>query len=288
MTAPTVAVLVPAGELDTWRAAAFEFVRSWWARHFPHLPLEVGTSSGSTWNKGEAIADAARRTSADVLVLADADSVLADPRHMSAAIGAVAAGAPWAIPHRRVYRLRADESARLHGNPTDRPRLGHLARAAYEGVPGGGLVVVDRSAFELVRGIDPRFAGWGGEDVAFGWALETLAGRAIRCDGQLVHLWHPHPAPTLRGSPESEALVARYRMARGLPYRMAALVAGEEWTPREQLATAVRFRLMGRRRLARLANGELVRFDRAGFLTTTDPDLADLVRQLGDAQELPR
>ena len=273
-------VVIPVGLSDEWRSKALTFVRAWWARHFPDLPVVLGElDPEAEWSKGAAVQKALEVLGEvpPVLVLADADSFLYSPSSITDGLKAVRAGAPWSIPHGKVYRLRADETERLHAAPEERPRLGRLARFAYEGIAGGGITIVQRDAFEAVHGVDPRFLGWGGEDVAFGWALATLAGPAKRIGGQLVHLWHPHPAPSLRGSLESEALVERYRQARGLPYRMAALVAGAEWTPREPLTEPVRFRIMANRRLHRLANGELVRFSRDGMIETTDPDLVELL-----------
>lgn len=275
----TVAVLIPAEVSgDRHRAQALDYVRGWYDRHFPELPVHLGECSGE-WSKGAAIADAVERagTGAQAFVLADADSFLLDPIHLATAVDLVALGKhPWCVPHRHVYRLREAETDRICQQDT-KPRLGHTARPVYEGPPGGGITVVSRSAFEAVRGIDPRFLGWGGEDVAFGWALATLAGEAERLDGRLIHLWHPHPAPNLRGSPASEDLVALYRSARGVPRRMADVVEGRPWVLAEPLADPVRFRMTANRQVLRLPNGDTVRFQR-GLYETTDPDEVEQLR----------
>lgn len=276
----STAVLVPTGITDDWRAQAREYVAQWYATNFPSAPVVFGECApGSEWSKGEAIAAALAQTSADVLVLADADSFLLDPADLGLAIRLVELGErPWAVPHSQVYRLRDAETARLHANPTAKPRLGHLARAMYFGPLGGGITVVSRAAFELVGGIDPRFLGWGGEDVAFGWALETLAPGGERLDGRLVHLWHPHPAPDLRGSPASEDLVAEYRQARMVTRRMIAAIAGHPQIPAEQLAEPVRFRMTANRRQIRLPSGHFIPFT-SGSYETTDPDEVEQLRR---------
>ena len=274
----TVAILMPTGITDEWRAAARNYIARWYATHFPDADLHFGECASAEWSKGEAIDDAAAKTSAETLVLADADSFMLDAEDLRAAIQLVStAGHPYAVPHSKVYRLRADETSRIEAAPELVPRLGYTARPVYEGPIGGGITVVSRSAFELVRGIDRRFLGWGGEDVAFGWALQTLAGPGPRLSGRLVHLWHPHPAPNLRGSVASEALVAKYRAARGVHRRMAAVVAGEEWSPPELLDAPVRFRMTANRTSLRLPSGELVRFwDR--LYETADPDVIEQLR----------
>lgn len=282
----STAALMPSGITDEWRARARTYVEQWYARHFPEVELVTGEcAQASEWSKGEAIADAFGKTSADVLVLADADSFMLDPGHLRTAIDLVRhAGHPFAVPHSKVYRLRADETTRIEDAPELAPRLGYTARPVYEGPIGGGITVVSREAFELVGGVDRRFLGWGGEDLAFGWALQTLAGKGQRLEGRLVHLWHPHPAPTLRGSPASEELVAKYRAARGVRRRMAAVVAGEEWVPAPPLEAPVRFRMTANRTSLRLPCGDLVKF-RGHLYETSDPDEVEQIRTFAIVRE---
>jgi hypothetical protein len=283
----TTAVLMPSGITDEWRARARSYVTAWYARHFGDCPLVVGEcAQASEWSKGEAIADAFERAgSPDVLVLADADSFTLDPDSLRTAIELVTLGGrPYVIPHRQVYRLRQDETERLHRDPEARPRLGYTARPVYEGPAGGGITVVSRDAFELVGGIDRRFLGWGGEDVAFGWALATLVGEGVRLEGRLVHLWHPHPAPNLRGSEASEELVAKYREARGVPRRMTKVIAGEPWLPVDPLPEPIRFRMTANRNVLRLPSGATVRF-RDKLYETSDPDEVEQIRTFNIVRE---
>lgn len=218
----TVSVLVPfADQGDAWRARAWEHVQAHYARHHGDWQLVVG-GCDAPWSKGAAMADAYSRAEGDVLVLADADS-LTDP----AVLRACTRTTGWAVPHGKVYRLTQAQTEVIYagGDVPARPDSTPLYRRPYTGPLGGGIVVLTRAAYEAVGGIDPRYFGWGGEDVSLGWALDALVGPGERIGAPLWHLWHPHPAPRRRGSPESEALVARYRAARRRPDVMAALVA---------------------------------------------------------------
>ena len=278
----TVAVIMPSGITDEWRARARTYVEEWYRLHVPSAEIVVGECpAGEEWSKGAAVADGIARApaGAPVLVLADADSFLHEPSELRRAIDLVASGVPWITPHRRVYRLREAETARLHelGPGVARPRLGHICRAVYEGPLGGGITVIGADTFERVGGIDRRFLGWGGEDVAFGWALQALAPDGIRLEARLVHLWHPHPAPNLRGSPASEELVAKYQAARGVPRRMAAVISGETWAPLPPLDRPVRFRMTANRQTLRLPAGDTIRF-RHGIYETSDPDEVEQLR----------
>lgn len=285
----TAAIIIPTRPSDEWRARALEYVARWYQGHFPDVPKIICNSPTEEWSKGAAVAEGVAHqdaAGARVLIIADADSFLLDPHDLRAAIDLVAHGTFSAVtPHRRVYRLRDKETVRLEEDPTLAPRLGWTCRPVYDGPIGGGITVVDRNAYDDVNGIDPRFLGWGGEDICFGWALQTMAPPVHQGDGVLVHLWHPHPAPNLRGSAESEALVAKYRTARNVPRRMWQIVRGNDWEPAEPLPAPVTFRIKSNRTSLRLPNGDVVRFTGprrgpryGGTYTTTDPDEVFMLR----------
>lgn len=216
-----VAVLMPANvDGCPWRRRAFEWMLGHYQRNHPGWPVHVG-GCGQPWSKGRAVDAAYRQTDAGMLVLADADSFVAPDVLCAAVAAAVVDG--WAMPHATVYRLSRDATEAVYAGLE--PRLDRLDRGAYRGVKGGGIVAIARTAYEAVGGIDFRFEGWGGEDLALGFSLNAIVGGGARLGGDLVHLWHPHPAPDLRGPPQSEALVARYRVARTSPEATRILIA---------------------------------------------------------------
>ena len=217
-----VSVLVPlGGPRSSWRAKAFDYVTRHYYEHHPDWELIVGMADDE-WSKGVAVADAYRHATGEMLVIADADSFVR-PEALVQAVDDVAETGTWAVPHGRVYRLNQRATEIVYAGGPVRKHM--TARLPYIGPAGGGIVVLTRAAYDKVGGIDERFCGWGGEDISLGWALGTLVGPYTRVGAPLIHLWHPHPAPTLRGCPESEALAGRYREARGKPEAMAALVA---------------------------------------------------------------
>lgn len=274
----TVSVLVPYGPGCEWRERAWAWIRKHYENEHPDWELIEGTCEGE-WSKGAAVADAFSRSSGDVLVLADADTFVR-PEVLTEAVAQLENYA-WVVPHSWVYRLREAETERVYAGAI--PRRGHVVRRKYLGPPGGGIVVLTRSAYETVNGIDSRYRGWGGEDVSFGWALETLVGPFVRLDGDLYHLFHPHPAPNLRGSPQSEEMVARYKAARFIPRLMRALVDQREPDPPQKLAEPARFSSRPGRKV-RLAD-RVLRFP-DGTYETTDGDEADVLRFAYDVQEV--
>lgn len=219
----SVAVLIP------WRGGCWHRAAAlgWVLARYVELgcPVVVGNHAEGPWRKALAVRTALERTDADVLVVADADCWSGG---VLEAVERVEAGAAWAVPHRGVYRLtRAGTVAWLAGERwadlTDAP----LAEAPYRGVEGGGVTVIRREAYERCP-LDPRFAGWSGEDEAFGWALRTLYGPPWRPMGYApcVHLWHPSQerATRARGSRESWDLRKRYARALNDPAAVTALL----------------------------------------------------------------
>lgn len=164
----------------------------------------------------------------DVVIVHDAD-VLVDARQLATAVHAVVSGAyRWAIPHQQVWRLNRAATGRLYDGDlaVDDVTRRDCAERPYPGIVGGGVTVVARSVWDATP-MDPRFVGWGGEDISWGYALATLHGRPWRSRAPLIHLWH-EPAERRtrsRGSRENDELRARYARAATRPELMAPLAA---------------------------------------------------------------
>ena len=188
--------------------------------HHPKWPILTGCDTFlDGWSKGAAVNRLVRRTSSQGLIVHDAD-VLVAPQALRSSALAVVAGAPWAMPHGTVYRLSRRGTMRfLQADLMDTAQAGaHVERAPHPAPPGGGITVLSRAAYDLTGGIDPRFVGWGGEDISWARALDTLVGPGVRGDAPLWHLWH-QPDPTrLRGGRAqrgNEILASRYLDAVG-------------------------------------------------------------------------
>jgi hypothetical protein len=218
----SVAVVVPYNPGQEDRDVIWSWMRERWAQHHPDWPIIEGRCDGQGWSKGAAVADALTRTTAEILVVIDADLWI---DNLPDAVAAVEAGAGWVMPQKLVHRLHPRATAAvLAGGPfVSKPQT--WVQKPYSCVEGGGVVVLRRETYQQVP-IDPRFVGWGGEDISWGWALRTLIGAPIRLDGDLWHLWHEPQARRnrRRGSEASEALAGRYRRALRQPDAMRALL----------------------------------------------------------------
>lgn len=165
-----------------------------------------------------------RKSTKDIIVIADSDIVY-DPNLLKESITYVNSG-QWVIPFSRILGLSKETSQLLLQQPNEWP-LAVKTEAAAEPATAfvGGFNVLGREAYEKVGGYDERFVGWGGEDEAFAYALDTLIGHHIRLEGEMVHLWHPFVGPD--GNPNYDsnyALYLHYLQARGNQKEMQLLV----------------------------------------------------------------
>lgn len=221
---PTVEVIVPFHGNDPWRVRALGWVTGRYRFEYPTWKITVAETRSEPWVKANAVNPAARASTADVLIISDGD-VWCDA--VDEAVIAVAAGKHrWAAAHWRTHRFTPQFTERVYaGADPNQHTSDSLEERPYHGIPGGGLIVTDRATMLNVP-LDPRFTGWGGEDVSWGVALRTLAGRPWRGAAPLYHLWHPpqdRPARSVL-PPHNDQLRRRYYSARGRPRAMRALL----------------------------------------------------------------
>ena len=219
----SVSVIVPFRPSDPYRQQNWEWVQAYYRRFFPSWQVVEADEPGDPVSKAQAIRDDVSRSYGDVLVITDADLIVTDLRSAVAAVSTNRAR--WAIPHTNVHRLSWDATRAVLGGVDPRTLADRTAERVYRGLVGGGILVIDRKAFERCPP-DPRFRGWGGEDEAWGLALRSSLGEPWRGSAGLLHLWHP---PALRmtrnsGNDANERLLARYRNAK-MAHDMASLVA---------------------------------------------------------------
>lgn len=213
-------VLVPWRGGCPHREAAWRWVAARYAERHPGWRVIRCECPNGPWVKALAVMPVVAECPDGPVIVADADCWCAG---LGEAVAAVEAGAPWAVPHRRVNRLSASSTAAVldgadpHGLPLEE---------AHVGVRGGGIVIARRDTLLDVP-LDPRFEGWGGEDASWGIALTTLAGQPWRGSEGLIHLWHPPQERPSRlvGSQANHKLNMRYLRAAKSKTAMRALVA---------------------------------------------------------------
>lgn len=192
-----VSVLVPfRDEVDTNRAENWAWLEQRWRAMMPEAEIVVGTDLGMPFSKTTAVNDAYSRATGDVFVIADADSWCPASK-VRQAINYAAHNhclvVPWSNAHR--LTLADSETIRATDPAAEEPILTDEIRRNVEDYrpspsTAAMVIVVTRDGFERVGGMDPRFRGWGQEDVAFGLACGTLLGQTKLMLGEAWALFH--------------------------------------------------------------------------------------------------
>lgn len=217
-----VEVIIPWHGGCPHRERALRYVR---ARHSHPVTIAEG---GEPWIKADALIPAIAASEAETVIIADADCWTDG---LDEAVEVVEAGAPWAIPHRGVFRLTAEATARVLAGATLDERQ-DVEQAPYLGWEGGGFIVA-RPETLLDVPPDPRFVGWGCEDECWALALNLLAGHRHRVKAPLFHLYHPpqRRMDRRKGSPANWSLLRRYTAARLDPEAMRNLIEESRCSP---------------------------------------------------------
>lgn len=224
MKGPVAVVMPYHGEarfrLASWVRQRYQALHPGWSFH-------VATDGGAPWTKARAV-NRGVPDAAEIVIVTDAD-VAVPAKALEWAVDRVVEGAAWAVPYGFVYRLDRERTALTLGRSPaveiEAFRADECARAPYPAVPGGGIFVVARDAWETARGFDLRFH-FAQEDAPLGYALDTLAGPHEQLPAPLLHLWHEPRDPHGRGAELAAdmKLENRYLAARGDPIAMAALI----------------------------------------------------------------
>lgn len=234
-----ISLLVPFranGTRDT-RIKSWNWIERKWRSILPEAELCVGTDTGQPFSKSVAVNDAYRKSTGDMLVIADADSWVERPA-LDTALASAAAREHLVVPWWTAYRLHKEDSRIIMDGdpavpyPVTQEMKNNCAGEGPSPASAAMVLCIQRVSYERVGGFDPRFRGWGSEDVSFGYACWTLLGRNEYCLGESYALYHP--APTNKKGMRvwkgdkgeyNMPLYERYRRAQGNPQLMAAICA---------------------------------------------------------------
>ncbi|HEX9994503.1 MAG TPA: galactosyltransferase-related protein [Acidimicrobiales bacterium] len=196
MIQPTVSVLVPYRPESEWRERLWVWCWRRWQRLLANsyrMEVILGDDGGRPFSRAASVNAAAEKATGDVRIIADSDLTI-DYNQATVAITQAAHRQGWVLPYVRYMPLNRRATEQLvDGAPVwPATRDGDLDQPMARSTGSlGGVLVLHRSAFDRVGGMDPTFRGWGFEDVAFVCALRTLVAPDSRVAGDLVHLWHP-------------------------------------------------------------------------------------------------
>jgi hypothetical protein len=223
-----VTVLIPYSKWECpHRNRVLSYILRRWESEYPEWNVIVGESEANPWRKSVSIQRALRQVKDGVVIIADADVWVPGIEH---AVNALKGGFGWVKPHSLFVRLNEEATRRVLNDGDDFQELAsiqeNLEEIPYQQTPCGGVLVIHPEVARVVPA-DPRFEGWGGEDVSWSRALTTLIGANYMTDLISYHLWHPPQERIDRKTPneKNQKLQERYQKYRGSFTNMDVLVS---------------------------------------------------------------
>lgn len=162
------------------------FIKNWYNECFPdaEIIISIDNSNRTLFCKSKAINDGVKLTTKDNLLIADIDMYISKFQILENLKKIDKYG--WIIPYDKLIKLDKKQTFELmHGNifPEENKYYNLHVRA-------GGLQLVTKEVFNLVKGYDERFIGWGGEDTSFCASIECLYKQGYKSSGESYHLYH--------------------------------------------------------------------------------------------------
>lgn len=231
MSDQRISVIFPyrAGEYN--RERSFKYVYNYYLQVFEEFSgmcefIIVDDPDPEFFNRGRAANEGVRQSCGDLLIILDADTLLAKDPLLACLPAAESAG--FVVPFRETMELNQEASNEvLNGGPIP---WGERKRGKlWSQKLVGRANIFTRDSFEYLGGFDPNFRGWGYEDAAMHTVAEALGRPVVWTENETaaLHLWHP-PAFGSAQHRKEEGL-ARCRIYEGLignPEGMRELVRG--------------------------------------------------------------
>ncbi|WP_236034898.1 glycosyltransferase family 2 protein [Alkalihalobacterium elongatum] len=224
-----VSILIPFQPDNGQRDLNFKWITDFYKTTMPEAELCIHITNDKLFNKSKAINSAAKKATRDIFVIADADMIIS-PSSILESIRLLRFH-KWIIPFKNIHYLSMNTSNQLLKTvPNWPPNLenensNYLLFKYGPKAISGGINIISRTNFNLVGGFDERFAGWGGEDNAFCYAVNTLCGPLKRLNHDIYHLWHPRigweRSPNAKNN---RNLLNLYRKANGNKSEMMELI----------------------------------------------------------------
>lgn len=224
-----VSILIPFQSDNGQRDIIFKWLIQYYKASMPGAELCIHVSKDKLFNKSKNINLAAKKATRGIFVIADADMIIR-PALIIYSIRLLEQH-PWIIPFQRIqYLSKYTSNKLLKTDPKwplsieDKSKYYILKKYGPNEI-SGGINILSRTNFKKVGGFDERFAGWGGEDDAFCYAVNTLCGKLKRLNQEIYHIWHPRIG--WERSPkanDNRRLLRKYKLSNGNKKKMRLLI----------------------------------------------------------------
>ena len=190
-TLHNLSVIIPWSPYSSLRRVKIlNWILSRYECQMPEVEVVMGKhcADGAFFNRSLARNNGVNRSSRDILLIADGDTI-PERETIEMAIDKLTE-APWVIPYAddQYYNINIESSDKiLAGNPC--VSIGSFGWD-HKLMSWAGLLLIKTDDFHKIGGYDERFVGWGWEDLAFRVTADNVLGKYHRSPGRALHLWH--------------------------------------------------------------------------------------------------
>ena len=189
---PVASLVIPMPDAnDTERLKVWAVCKKWWLDNFPDIELIESASiyGVNGYAKAKVVNTGIKQATAKIIVMADAD-VIPSIEAVKQCIEAIkTTDIDFAVPHRMVRRL-TEKATKIYMIDNIIPVNNESFERIYQGIVGGGIWVISKEAWIISGGMDERFTGWGGQDIAFCYVVSNAGLKIWQGYQYLCHLHH--------------------------------------------------------------------------------------------------
>lgn len=187
MSNPTISIVFPWRAGDPEREASMQHTVKWYKDCFPEAEIVFADDDDQEhFNRGRALNHGVAKSTGEVLILADADLIIAHKTLRNSVARAHEFG--MIIPFSGINYMNQSATRKiLNGSP---PFVNYAGITPFMAKSQGGCNIMTRLNWERSGGFDTKFRGWGFEDAAFSVNVRLYAGPLYWEPGCAVHLYH--------------------------------------------------------------------------------------------------
>lgn len=192
-----VAIVIPYKYFDKHRKNLLDFIVDKYETFFPDAEIVIGKDTSKIFNRSKARNNGVRKSSAEYLFMVDGDTFLEKNTILNGLYELRAN--KFVIPFNEYFGLRkGDTTTVLKNKFINWNKIEENAKItmdiSYVGSGDtyrcSGVNCITRDFYDEIGGYDERFTGWGYEDTAFCWKVQSYIGDYPILPGKLYHLWH--------------------------------------------------------------------------------------------------
>lgn len=188
----SIDVIIPFNSDEPYRVKSLEWVKERWKMQLPNAHISVQHDNPKSFNKCRAVNRGAAKGNGRLIIIADADCFITHQTLFRALNRITEKGNHYVYPYKYVDRLSQETTDLYHQSRPDIAPFHSKSDLTKIHKDTGGIILVTRTAFEAVRGMDERFISvFGAESVTFIYSIKTLFKPVNRIQDRLYHLWHP-------------------------------------------------------------------------------------------------